>query len=146
DRPAYGPAPGWSAVALANGAGVDDWALWRSTDGRSALSVHREGAMATSYNFAAEAGWAVEDVAVGTDGLARVLRTNSDGMASVVTIDAEGRLTAEQRYEAPGLTPRRIAADADGLTRLLFGGDDGGELLLLNPDNTLKSRFPLDLL
>jgi len=37
--------------------------------------------------------------------------------------------------------PTRIAAGADGRTRVLFSGGDGhGELLLLNPDNTLNAK------
>ncbi len=144
DGPEYGPAPGWSAVAIADGPGGDTWVLWRSTDGRAAVSVHRDGTMVASYKYAAQLDEAVEDVAVAADGRPRILRTNPAGLASVATVDATGRLTAGQHYELPGLTPRRIAAGADGRTRLLFGSGDGrGELLLLNPDNTLSARHAL---
>jgi len=137
----YGPAPGWSAVAIADGSGDDTWALWRSTDGRSALSVHREGTMVASYKYAAEPEWSVEDLAVATDGRPRLLRTSPGGLASIATIDAEGRLTADQRYSVPGFAPRRIAAGADGQTRLLCLNSDGqGELLRLNSDNTLRDQ------
>jgi len=137
----YGPAPGWSAVAIADGSGDDTWALWRSTDGRSALSVHREGTMVASYKYAAEPEWSVEDLAVATDGRPRLLRTSPGGLASIATIDAEGRLTADQRYSIPGFAPRRIAAGADGQTRLLCLNSDGqGELLRLNSDNTLRDQ------
>ena len=79
-----------------------------------------------------------------TDGRPRLLRTSPGGRASVATIDAEGRMVADQRYTAPGFTPRRIAAGADGQTRLLFSNGDGqGELLRLNPDNTLHDRYVL---
>ncbi len=141
----YGPAPGWSAVAIADAAGNDTWILWRATNGRLALSVHRDGEMVWSYKYAADADWSAEDLTVGEDGRPRLLRTGPDGLASAATIDAGGRLTASQSYGLPGFTPRRIAAGADGLTRVLFGGDDGhGELLLLNPDNTLRSQQPLE--
>jgi hypothetical protein len=56
-------------------------------------------------------------------------------------VDAAGKLTAERELYSPGLTPRRIAAGADGATRVLFSSEGGrGELLLLNSDNTLNSR------
>ena len=144
DGPEYGPAPGWSAIAIADGPGGDTWVLWRSTDGRSSLSVHRDGTMVASHRYAAHPDGAVEDVAVAADGRPRILRTNPAGLASLATVDATGRLTAEQHYELPGFTPRRIAAGADGQIRLLFGSSAGqGELLLLNPDNTLRGQHSL---
>jgi hypothetical protein len=47
-------------------------------------------------------------------------------------------------HRLTGFAPRRIAAGADGRTRLLFGSDDGvGELLLLESDNTQGARHAL---
>ena len=144
DGPVYGPAGGWSAVAIADGPGGDTWVLWRSTDGRASLSVYRDGAMRSSYNYDSYLDWSAQDVAIGADGRPRLLRTSPEGLASVASIDAAGRLASGARYSLPGLTPRRIAAGADGSTRLLFGSDDGqGELLLLNADNTLHSEHAL---
>ncbi len=145
EGPVYGPASGWSAVAIADGPGGDTWVLWRSSDGRAALSVHREGTMVSSYKYAAHQDGAVEDVTVAADGRPRILRTSPAGLASVATVDAAGELTTGQHYELPGFTPRRIAAGADGRTRLLFGSEDGhGDLLLLNPDNTLSAHHALE--
>ncbi len=144
DGPEYGPAPGWSAVAIADGPGGDTWALWRSTDGRAALSSHRELRMVSSYKYFAHLDWSAVDVAVAADGRPRLLRTSPGGLASVATVDGTGRLTAEQHFELPGFTPRRIAAGADGQARLLFDSSDGqGELLRLNADNTLRDRHSL---
>ncbi len=140
----YGPATGWSAIAIADGPGSETWVLWRSTDGRAALSAHRDGTMVSSYKYAAHLDWTAEDVAVAADGRPRLLRTSPEGLASVATIDTAGRLMTGQRYGLPGFTPRRIAAGSDGSTRLLFGSEDEqGELLLLNGDNTLSSRHAL---
>lgn len=145
DGPVYGPAEGWSAIAIADAAGGDTWVLWRATDGRAGLSIHRDGVVRSSYHFAAHLDWAVEDLAVAADGRPRVLRTSPGGLASVATVDAAGRLTEGQRYTLPGFTPRRIAAGADGLTRLLFASGDGqGELLLLDSDNTVSAHYALD--
>ncbi len=45
--------------------------------------------------------------------------------------------------ESPAL-PRLASAGADGRTRLLFGNEDGqGEILLLNPDNSLSAEHAL---
>jgi photosystem II stability/assembly factor-like uncharacterized protein len=142
--PEYGPAPGWSAVSIADGSGDDTWVLWRSSGGRWALSAHRFGRMMASHNYGAHLDWSAQDLAVATDGRPRVLRTSPAGLASVVTIDSRGGLSAGQRYTLPGFTPRRIAAGADGQARLLFGSDDGqGELLVLNADNTLSAKHAL---
>ncbi len=75
--PEYGPAPGWSAVAIADGSGGDTWVLWRSTDGRSALSVHRDGAMVTSYKYFAQSG-------LGRRGRGRGARTVARGSCGPV--------------------------------------------------------------
>ena len=144
EGPLYGPAAGWSAVAMAEGLGSEAWVLWRGTDGRFAVSLHRDGEMVFSFKYRADLPWAVEDLAVGADGRPRLLRTSPGGLASLATVDAEGRLVGTHDYELPGLTPRRVAAGGDGLTRILFSdGDGNGELLLLNPDNTLSARHAL---
>jgi hypothetical protein len=140
DGPVYGPAPGWSAAAIADGPDGDSWVLWRAADGRWAVSIHRDGVMVSYYVYVAEADWSAEDLAVGADGRPRILRTRPDGAASVATIDGSGQQVSIQSHSLEGLRPRRIAAGADGRTRVLFSGADGhGELLLLDPDNTLHA-------
>jgi hypothetical protein len=139
--PEYGPAAGWSAVAIADGSDGYSRVLWRASDGRSALSLHRDGAMLVSRQWAADPHWAAEDIAVGADGRPRLLRTSPDGTAEVSTVAVDGTLGSAQEYGSPGFTPRRIAAGPDGLTRLLFSGAGGaGDLVVLRPDNTLHAR------
>ena len=139
--PVYGPFAGWSAIAIADVPNGGTWALWRSTDGRAALSLHRDGEMTVVHKLGAYLDWSAADVAVGADSRPRVLRTSPSGLASVVTIDEHGSPILGGRYTLPGFTPRRIAAGSDGLTRLLFSSEDGqGEVLLLNGDNTLRSK------
>ena len=140
--PEYGPAVGWSAVAIADGSDGQARVLWRSTDGRAALSLHRDGAMLSSVKWAADPGWTVEDVAVGADDRVRLLRITPDGTAEVSIVETGGVLTAAAAYASPGLTPRSIAAGADGLTRLLFSGNEGsGDLVILDAANALTARY-----
>jgi hypothetical protein len=143
DGPVYGPALGWSAVAIAEGSG-DTWVLWRSADGRFAVSPHRDGTMVAAYIYVADADWSVEDLAVGADGRPRLLRSRPDGIASVATIDASGRLVSEQSHSLEGLRPGRIASGSDGVTRVLFRGDGGdARLMLLDGANTQKEVHAL---
>ncbi len=138
----YGPAPGWTAVSIADGPGGNR-VLWRCTDGRGGISLHdTEGAMTGSSKWVASAGFLAEDLAVGADGHARLLRTNAGGVAEVSTLDAAGQPTAAQTFTSLGFTPRRIAAGADGTTRLLWNAADGtGQIWILNLDNTERSRI-----
>ena len=148
--PQYGPYPGWSAVAISaqaaqggiipEGTDVDTWVLWRCTDGRVSISIHRAGVLASVFRFGASPGWVAEDITVANDGLPRLLRIHPDGRASVSTFDPEGTLTAEQIYTNPGFLPRRLSAGGDGLTRLLWTDADGVEdVWLLNRDNTRRA-------
>jgi hypothetical protein len=142
--PEYGPTSGWSAIAIADGPADDTWVLWRSADGRAAVSLHRHGAMTAAFLLAAYQDWSADDLTVGADGRPRVLRTSPSGLASVVTIDERGLPTSGGRFTLPGFTPRRISAGADGLVRLLFGSEDGqGQILLLDANNRLASKTAL---
>ena len=121
---AYG-APGWSAVAVDMDAEGRAWVLWRSVDGRGAVSVHVDGTLVTTVGWGATEGWWVEDLGVGSDGRARVLARNAAGAMQVWTVGEDGSRIVGATHESPGLVPRRIAAGADGLTRVLWGGDHG---------------------
>jgi len=139
--PVFGPYAGWSAIAIADAPDGDTWALWRATDGRVSLSKHHNGSVTLAYRLGAFLDWSAQDITVGADGRPRLLRTSPSGLASIVTIDEAGLPRKGGRYTLPGFTPRRIAAADDGVTRVLFGSDDGqGEVLLLDSDNHLTSK------
>jgi photosystem II stability/assembly factor-like uncharacterized protein len=143
--PEYGPAPGWSAVAIANGF-YDLWpnVLWRSADGRSSLSAHRENGEMLSFSvWPADPGWSVQDITGAIDGTVRLLRVATDGTAEVSLINADRTRSWIATYGSPGLTPRAIAAGMDGGTRLLFSGEIGGDLLLLDAYNGLTARHAI---
>jgi photosystem II stability/assembly factor-like uncharacterized protein len=138
--PAYGPYGDWTAIALADSPDGSTWVLWRATDGRSSVSIHRDLAMDEVFRFPASPDWAAEDITVAADGRPRLLRVGADDHAEVSTIDALGNLKDAQTH-SPGWRPRRIAAGPDGLTRLLFSdGGGGANVFLLNPDNTVHSQ------
>jgi photosystem II stability/assembly factor-like uncharacterized protein len=123
--PGYGPTPGWTAIAIDAAPDGRAWVLWRSADGRAAISVHVDGTIVTTVKWGATAGWFVEDLAVGPDGLARVLARTASGSMQIWTVGEDGSRSVGATHESPGLVPRRIAAGADGLTRVLWGGDHG---------------------
>ena len=128
-----GPAPGWSAVAIADGSGerhrgalaIDRWPV-----GPIGSSRGRDG---VPYNFrASELGRRGCGDGAGRPPAApsnqpRGLGVGGDGRC-------RGAAGGGPAPTVPGFTPRRIAAGADGQTRLLFSRGEGqGELLRLNP-------------
>lgn len=141
--PQYGPYSGWSALAAAEGRNLSNlstWVLWRSTDGRVSVSLHRARVLEAAFHFDANPGWAAEDIAVAADGRPRLLRVHRDGRASLATIAAQGGLADERIHTEVGFAPRRISAGPDGATRLLWRSADGAEKVsLLNLDNTRRT-------
>ncbi len=140
--PGYGPARGWTAVAITDGPGGTR-VLWRCTDGRGGISLHDAGgAMIGSSKWTAGGGFAAEDITSGADGHPRLLRISPSGDAEVSTIDTAGQPSAAQVHSNPGFRARRVSASADGKTRLLWNAVDGsGSVWLLNADNTLNTKY-----
>ena len=142
--PQYGPTPGWTAIAIDAAPDGRTWVLWRSADGRVAVSVHVDGTIVTTVKWGATDGWWVEDLGVGSDGRARVLARNVAGAMQVWTVGDDGSLGIGSTHESPGLVPRRIAAGADGLTRVLGGGEHGtGAIWLFDGNGTLVSTHDI---
>jgi photosystem II stability/assembly factor-like uncharacterized protein len=133
----YGPFQNWTAIALDDGPDGTTRVLWRATDGRFSISLHRGLAlgMIDVLRPAPVADRSAEDIAVGSDGLVRVLLVGAGDAADVATVGPSGALSDAQS-QSPGGTPRRISAGPDGLTRLL-STDGSGEpqISLLDPDN-----------
>ena len=138
--PAYGPTVGWTAIAVDADAQGRAWALWRSADGRAAISLHVDGTRVHTVKWGATEGWWVEDLAIGADGRARVLARNVAGAMQVWTVGEDGSRSVGATHESPGLVPRRIAGGVDGLTRVLWGGDHGeGAVWFLTTSGTYVS-------
>jgi photosystem II stability/assembly factor-like uncharacterized protein len=138
-------APGWDAVAVDVDAQGRAWVLWRSVDGRAAVSLHVDGTIVTTVKWGATEGWWVEDLGVGSDGRARVLARTTSGSMQIWTVGEDGSRSASSTYESPGLVPRRIAAGSDGLIRVLWGGDDseGQVWFLTSSGNHVAVEVPV---
>jgi photosystem II stability/assembly factor-like uncharacterized protein len=124
-RPQYGPTGDWRAIALADASDGGTWVLWRSPDGRSAVSIHSDGVMVASARFEASPDGTVVDLAVGADGKARILVADAAGAARVWTVAADGTRSSGDALQVTGLLPRRIAAAADGGIRVLWTDRSG---------------------
>jgi photosystem II stability/assembly factor-like uncharacterized protein len=139
--PQYGPFSGWRAVAISDAPGGPTWVLWRSTDGRAGATRHIAGALTAVYVYAAIPEFTVEDIAVGSDGRARVLTTSSAGAMQVWTVQADGSRSVGAIEENPGLVPRRIAAGEDGLTRVLWSdGAGAGAVWVLDGETRVSTH------
>jgi hypothetical protein len=138
----YGPYAGWSAISMADGPDGATWVLWRRSDGMRGLASYRSGVLDTSFRFAAQNGWASEDIAVGNDdGRPRILDVNPDGRMTISTVDSAGNLVDSSVYLNPGMTARRIAGSPDGLTRVLWNALDGsGEIWLFDVNNAFVTK------
>ena len=143
--PPYGPTSGWNAVAIDVDAQGRTWVLWRSADGRAAVSVHVDGTLVHTVKWGATQGWWVEDIGLGADGRARVLARNVAGAMQIWTVGEDGSRNVGATHESPGLVPRRIAGGADGLTRVLWGGDhgEGAVWFLTNSGNHVSVEVPV---
>jgi photosystem II stability/assembly factor-like uncharacterized protein len=139
----FGPFQNWTATAVTDGPDGSTRVLWRATDGRFSISLHQGPTLGMHEVLrpAPVADRSAEDIAVGSDGLIRVLLIGADDVADVATVGPSGTLSdIQSQSPGSGWAPRRISAGPDGLTRLLFSDGSGApQILLLNPDNRLHT-------
>jgi hypothetical protein len=144
--PTYGPYPGWTVVAAADGPDGVTRVLWHHLDGRTAISFTRDGSLLASYGFEAVAGWTAQDIAAGGDGLTRVLWSHEDRRLALWIIGSTGTVsTRGPVYAAPeGMTAGRIAAGSDGSGSVLFtDGQRGAVLWLVSAAGVFESSIDL---
>ena len=143
----YGPFEGWTAVSVSDGTDGLTRLLWSNTDGRVGLSLIDAGRIVATYRFAPGAGWSARDVTVAADNQARILFAASGGLMALWSVDNSGAVTNSGTVYAPprsGQTAVRVSAGADGKTRVLWTGPDGGgHVWLMGPDNVLRNSFGL---
>jgi hypothetical protein len=141
----YGPFRGWIAVSISDGADGLTRLLWSNTDGRVGLTLIDAGRIVATYRFAPGAGWTARDIAVSADNQARILFADAVGRMALWSVDNSGAVTNSATvYEPPrsGEAAVRVSTGADGLTRVLWTGPDGGgHVLLMGLDNVLRSSF-----
>jgi hypothetical protein len=92
--------------------------------------------------------WTAADVAVGADGLTRILWMNRYyGMMAVWSVDSAGNPSSQSPiyFAPPGFRAHRITAGSDGLTRVLWtSAGDGALVWTLYADNAYQASFYLD--
>jgi hypothetical protein len=152
--PAYGRFPGFTPRRIACGADGTTWLLWTRLDGTTVLwRMDQNNNYLASYGYGPYPGWTAQDIDVGVDNKLRVLWTNSIAGNSVAvwSVDSTGAYTAGPAYSDYGYyypwVATRIAAGADGLTRILWGFGSVGSIIgrqalwLMDANNVYQSSF-----
>ena len=136
--------PGWTAVAIADGADGLTRLLWNQVDGSAGLSLVSSAGLLATHRYSGSLGWRAVDVAVGADGQSRILWTHADGRMALFRVDDSGNVTTRGPvYEAPvGFTAQRVGAGPDGLTRILWTDSDGcARLWQMSAENVYQQSF-----
>ncbi len=125
----YGPYPGWTAAAIADG-GTDGLSrvLWDNTNGTASLwSLNSALGQFTQFSFGPYAGWTATALSVAADNTTHVLWNNVNGAASLWNYStASGMFTQHTYGPYPGWTAAAIAdGGTDGLSRVLWDNSDG---------------------
>ena len=123
----YGPYPGWTAVALADGPDGQTRMLWDNTDGRASIwSLNNATGVFTFHNFGPYAGWAAAGISVGSEDTTHVLWNKTDGTISLWNYSPDGGTFIYRNYGPyDGWSARAIADGPDGNTRILWNNTDG---------------------
>jgi len=139
----YGPFAGWTARSISNGADGLTRLLWTNMDGRAGMSLVEASRIVATFRFAPGSGWSARDIAVASDNRARILFSDTIGRMSLWTVDSSGVVTDSTNIYSQNqsaMTATRVAAGADGVTRVLWTGSVGGVLWLMNSDNSVRDR------
>jgi hypothetical protein len=137
----YGPFAGWTARSISSGTDGLTRLLWTNTDGRAGMSLLQADQIIATFRFAPGPGWTAQDIAVASDNRARILFSDTIGQMSLWTVDNSGVVTNSTNVYSQNqsaMTATRVAAGADGVTRVLWTGPVGGVLWLMNSDNSVR--------
>ena len=121
----YGPFPGWTAKAIADGGGADGKTrvLWANTDGAISLwSLDNSTRAYTHAEFGPYAGWSAAALSVTPGGTTHVLWTHTSGAISVWNITG-GTFAHHEYGPFAGWTVKAIAdggGGTDGKTQLVW--------------------------
>ena len=133
--PAYGPYSGWTPVDMAVARDGSLRLLWTNTGRASVWNITLAGQVSLSPTFGpyseSSGSWEARKVAVGGDGLARLLWNRSDGQGAVWTLDSGLNYASSSPGYGPysGWNSKALALDtsdsSDNKRRLLWTNSDG---------------------
>ncbi len=123
----YGPYPGWTAQALADGPDSLTRVLWTNTNGSASIwSLNTLTGGFTDYTFGPYAGWTAKALSVGADNTTHVLWTNTNGTAALWNYStADGTFTQNQYGPYSNWTASAVADGPDDMTRVLWTSTTG---------------------
>ena len=119
----YGPYPGWTAKAIADG-GTDGTmrVLWTNTLGKASIwSLDNNTGKFVSHDFGPYNGWTATAISVGADGTTHVAWVDFSGTLSLWNYDAiSGGFSYKNYGPYAGWTAKTIADAPDGSMRVLW--------------------------
>jgi len=132
----YGPYPGWTAQAIADGTDGKTRVLWDNANGQMSLwSLDNTAATFTQHTFGPYNGWSARAVSAGLN-TTHILWNNTNGQASIWNYSTAGGAYTQNTYGPyPGWTAQAIADGPDGKTRVLWDNANG-QASLWSLDNT----------
>ena len=122
----YGPYPGWTAAALADGGDGLTRLLWDKMDGTASIwSLNNTTGSFTQFTFGPYAGWTATAVSVGVDGTTHVLWTNANTASIWNYSTADGTFKQTNYGPYANYSAKAIADGPDGKMRVLWDKTDG---------------------
>lgn len=125
---AYGPYPGWTAKAVADG-GTDGKTrvLWTNTDGTMSLwSLDSASGSFTQHTFGPYPGWNASAISVAPDNTTHIVWTNANGAVSIWNYSiVTGSFTQNTYGPYPGWSAEAVSDGPDSKTRLLWNNTNG---------------------
>ncbi len=133
----YGPYPGWTPVAIADGPDGLTRVLLDNADGRIQIwSLNNGNGQFTQNTFGPYSTFTATGLSVGTDNTTHVLWNSTNGAAIIWNYyTSNGSHTFGQYGPYSGWTAKTIADGTDGQQRILWGNTNG-QLCVWNLNNS----------
>ena len=125
-RADYGPFPGWTARAVAQGQDDTVKMLWANADGRLSLwMLDANSAQLGVLLYGPYPHWTAQSLAVAPNGKTRILWTSTNGQMSLWNVDTAGNFTYQTYGPFAGWTAKQVAVDTTGTVRVLWTNTSG---------------------
>ncbi len=123
----YGPFPGWSASAIADGPDGLTRVLWVNTGGAASIwSVDPLTGALTQNTFGPYPGWSATALSAGADNTTHVLWSSTKGASSLWNYSTiTGGFTQNSYGPYADWSARSVADGPDGMTRMLWVNPNG---------------------